>query len=552
MDSEVEAINALAMKASVDPDTMYLHEAMNQPDRSKFLRAMEKEANDQYENGNFEIVRRDTIPKGTKVLPMVWQMKRKRDIMTRAIKKYKARLNIDGSRMQKGVHYDQTYAPVASWNSIRLLLTLATSKQWCTKQIDYVLAFPQAPKEGDLYVEVPKGIDVEGGNKKKFALKVKRNIYGACDAGRIWFTHLKGKLEGIGFKQSNVDECVFYRGKVMYLLYTDDSILAGANEKEVDRAIEDIKRAGLDITVEGDIQDFLGIHIKKGKDGTMELSQPHLIDQIINDLRLEKANTHEADTPAVSSVILKRNRGSPEFDGHFRYRSVIGKLNYLERGSRSDISYATHQCARFVTDPKVEHGRAVKRIGRYLKRTRKEGTIYRPDTSKGLEVYVDASFCGDWDENETQDPDTARSRYGYDITYQGCPILWKSALATEICLSTTEAEYCGLSYALRDAIPIMELLKEMQRNGFKVGGHKAEIKCEVFEDNSGAIEIARIKKYRPRTKHLNVKLHHFRSYVDSNQISIKHIPSDKQPADCLTKPLNWEDLQRHRRTMLGW
>ena len=105
---------------------------------------------------------------------------------------------------------------------------------------------------------------------------------------------------------------------------------------------------------------------------------------------------------------------------------------------------------------------------------------------------------------------------------------------------------------MRDAIPIMELLREMKRNGFKLGDHRAKIKCEVFEDNSDAIEIARIKKYRPRTKHLNVKLHHFRSYIDRKLVMVSHISSEQQPADCLTKPLNWEDLRRHRKTMMGW
>jgi hypothetical protein len=109
-----------------------------------------------------------------------------------------------------------------------------------------------------------------------------------------------------------------------------------------------------------------------------------------------------------------------------------------------------------------------------------------------------------------------------------------------------------MSYALRDAIPIMELLREMKRRGFKVGNPAAEIKCEVFEDNSGAIEMGRTKKYRPRTKHLNVKLHHFRSYVTQKLVTISHIRSEQQPADCLTKPLNWEDLRRHRRFVMGW
>lgn len=87
---------------------------------------------------------------------------------------------------------------------------------------------------------------------------------------------------------------------------------------------------------------------------------------------------------------------------------------------------------------------------------------------KGLEVFVDADFAGNWDPKEAWDRDTARSRHGYIIRYAGCPVTWKSSLQTECALSTTEAEYTGLSYSLRDAIPIMELLKEMKEEGIPV------------------------------------------------------------------------------------
>jgi hypothetical protein len=100
----------------------------------------------------------------------------------------------------------------------------------------------------------------------------------------------------------------------------------------------------------------------------------------------------------------------------FNYRSVVGKLNYLEKATRSDISYAIHQCARFVSDPKVEHGEAVRWLGRYLKGTRDKGTILKPIPGIDLEVHVDASFCGDWDpQGAATDRDTARSRH-----YQLC------------------------------------------------------------------------------------------------------------------------------------
>jgi hypothetical protein len=125
-----------------------------------------------------------------------------------------------------------------------------------------------------------------------------------------------------------------------------------------------------------------------------------------------------------------------------------------------------------------------------------------------LEVYVDADFAGNFDQKESHLRDTARSRHGYIIMYEGVPITtWKSQLQTKIALiSSTKSEYTGLSFALREAIPVMHLPKEMKTMGFPITGANAKMHCQVFEDNSGALEIAKIHKYRPRTKHLNVNI----------------------------------------------
>ena len=80
----------------------------------------------------------------------------------------------------------------------------------------------------------------------------------------------------------------------------------------------------------------------------------------------------------------------------------------------------------------------------------------------------------------------------------------------------------------------------------------AKVHCQVFEDNSGALEMAKTHKYRPRTKHLNIKLHHFRDYVERKEISIHAISTADQPADFLTKTLNEELLRKHRLRVMGW
>ena len=380
-----------------------------------------------------------------------------------------------------------------------------------------------------------------------------QNVYGQKNAGRVWNKYLVDKLVNVlKFKQSTVDECVFYRGNVLYVLYTDNSILAGPNKDEIEQVLKELKEAKLDITDEGDVKDFLGVNIKKQNDGTIHMTQPHLIDQILKDLNMNGDDVKIKDTPAASSRLLSRHTNSKDFDGSFNYRSLIGKLNYLEKATRSDIAYITHQCARFTTCPKTEHGAAVRWIARYLKGTRDKGTILKPDPNRGLEVHVDADYAGNWDPEETQAQDTARSRHGYVVSYAGCPITWKSQLQTEIAMSSSKSEYTGLSYALREAIPIMQLLNEMSAQGIKINHATPKIKCKVFEDNSGALEMAKTHKYRPRTKHLNVRLHHFRNYVTRQEITIHPIGTLDQSADYLTKPLNQTDLERHRKKIMGW
>ena len=125
-------------------------------------------------------------------------------------------------------------------------------------------------------------------------------------------------------------------------------------------------------------------------------------------------------------------------------------------------------------------------------------------------------------------------------------------MQTEIALSSTESEYIGLSYTLRETIPLMEPLKEMKAKGLDVLDHRPKVHCKVFEDNSGALEIATIHKWRPRTKHMATKLHHFRSYVDRKEISIYPIDTKEQPADILTKPLAVELFIKFRKMIIGW
>ena len=147
---------------------------------------------------------------------------------------------------------------------------------------------------------------------------------------------------------------------------------------------------------------------------------------------------------------------------------------------------------------------------------------------------------------------TAKSRSGWIVRFAGAPITWASKMQTITALSTTEAEYIALSTSLREVIPLMGILKEARENGLQITDIPPKIHCTVFEDNSGALELARLPKMRPRTKHINQSFHHFREHVERKDITIQATPTEQQMADILTKPLPADAFVKHRQSIMGW
>jgi len=158
------------------------------------------------------------------------------------------------------------------------------------------------------------------------------------------------------------------------------------------------------------------------------------------------------------------------------------------------------------------------------------------------------------------------------ILYQGCPILWASKMQTQCALSTMESEYLALSQSMRDLIPVREILKELVQFVFKK--EKATPKCsanskaftnilseehespipksKVYEDNNACLKFARLPRLTPRTKHIAVPYHWFRTKVEQLEISIEPVSTDHQLADQFTKPLTLDKFLTARKSLMGW
>jgi hypothetical protein len=183
--------------------------------------------------------------------------------------------------------------------------------------------------------------------------------------------------------------------------------------------------------------------------------------------------------------------------------------------------------------------------------------MFQPNNDLQLDCYVDANFAGLWNHESHQDPVCVKSRTGYVMTLGDCPIQWNSKLQTEIALSTTEAIYIALSQAMPELIPLRRLLLEIVQTMKLPGITNSLIKSTVFEDNNGAISIATAVWMTPRTKHIAVKYHFFKSHIDvgtrvGTGITISKIDTNLQKADIFTKGLAPQKFAEIRKLLCHW
>ena len=543
----------MALKANQkDPDTPTYHEAMNGQQRAQFEEAMVKEVTELEEHKTWTAVPKRSLPTGVKVLPSTWAFRIKRFPDGRH-RKFKARFCVRGDRQVEGVDYTEKYSPVVSWSTVRMLLCLSISQNLQTRQVDFSNAFVQADLKADenIYIDVPKGFDYgTSDDDGEMVLKLKRSLYGLVQAPLYWNNHLKQGFEKIGFKQSVSDPCMFIGDEVIALTYVDDVLFFSKSSEKIDSKIKALQAKNFKLTVEDNVYSFLGVEMSRLPNGEIEMKQQGLIKKLLETCKMKDCNTKA--TPCNADP-LGTDADGQNVTGKFEYASAVGMLMYLSSNTRPDIQYAVHQCARFSHFPKKSHEDAILRICRYLQGTRERGLIFKPDEQLKLDCYCDADFAGLYNVENKQDPVCVRSRTGYCLTLGSCPVIWVSKLQTEIALSTTEAEYIALSQAMQDLIPMRRLLQEVG-NVLKLPFSKpAILHSTMFEDNNGALTIATSPKISPRTKHIAIKYHHFKTSVGEGKgILIKKIDTDLQKADIFTKGLAGDKHKAIRKLLMGW
>ena len=203
------------------------------------------------------------------------------------------------------------------------------------------------------------------------------------------------------------------------------------------------------------------------------------------------------------------------------YLSAVGSLMYLAIGTRPDIAYAVGALSRFNSNPGRVHWQQCQRVFRYLQGTRDLMLQYGGTSNVNLDVYSDADYAGDLD--------SARSTSGYAVFIGSSLVSWASRRQPVVAKSTTEAEYIAANEAGSEGVWFRSFLEEL--------GYPQTSATTLYIDNQSTIKVGKNPEHHSRMKHINTKYHWLREQVEDSVFCLDYIPTDRMPADILTKPL---------------
>ena len=476
----------------------------------------------------WEYMRASQMPKGSNLMHChyVFDLKRHRD---RSVEKFKARLVADGNTQRHGVDFDRIFSTVVKASTIRLVLVVAAAKDYNLSQIDIRQAYLQAKLNEEIYMRVPPGIHPFDEDGNALVCKLLRSLYGLKQAGREWGMLFSGFLVEWGFVRSSIDTCLFIYnaadGAILWMLvYVDDCLIVDNDGALRSRFIADLgKRFPVDDR--GELHFLLGVSIDRDRSNrTIILSQEQYVQDLIDKYGEHlRGHTRKYDSPMEEGLHLSEDDcPAPGSEAATRmtscrvtYMALVGAFLWLANMTRSEISHAASQLARFVSNPGQIHFNAAIRVLIYLDCTRKRGLTYRPNLDLPLHVLVDSSW------------DVKFSCSGAYYFFMGCAFHWFSKMQRSVTLSSAEAEFFGAMLALKDTIWLREILLDL---GLLLPGPTL-----MWCDSKSAVDMAFDPVAFKKTKHILRAANFFKDHTKKNTVALQHCKGVIMIADILTK-----------------
>jgi len=435
------------------------------------------------------------------------------------IQRHKARLVAKGFHQQQGINHTDTFSPVIKPATIRVVLSLAVSRGWSLRQLDVKNAFLHGLLKEDVYMTQPPGFINQ--SRPSHVCKLNKAIYGLKQAPRAWFHRMTCFLLSIGFVQSLVDSSLFVFQHefhtIYFLLYVDDIVVTGSDDRLLQSFIDALGR-GFDIKDLGNLHYFLGLQVTSHNKGVHISQLKYAYDLLVkHDMLLSKP----VSTPMSAKDTLTSNDDAL-LPNPSVFREIVGSLQYLTI-TCPDIVFAVNSIAQFMSQPRIPHLVAAKRILRYIKGSLDHGLFFGPQHHPTyLAAYADANWAGCLE--------SRRSTSGY-LVYLGTNLVsWWSKKQPAIARSSAESEYRSLSHASAETTWLAYLLYEL--------GACIQFPILLHCDNLSATYMASNPVFHARTKHIELDYHFVREKVALGSHRVCFIPSIDQPADLLTKPLH--------------
>ncbi|GMI76746.1 hypothetical protein HRI_001343900 [Hibiscus trionum] len=517
--SSLKLMNHVAFLSCIEPKN--IKEALKD---DFWILAMQEELNQFERSKVWTLVER---PNNQSTIGTKWVFRNKLDENGNIVRN-KARLVAQGYTQEEGIDFDETYAPVARMEAIRMLLAFACYHDFKLFQMDVKSAFLNGFINEEVYVEQPPGF--EDSKFPNHVFKLTKALYGLKQAPRAWYERLSTFLIEKGFEKGKVDTTLFikrYNNDILVVqIYVDDIIFGSTNECYC-KDFSKLMQGEFEMSMMGELSFFLGLQIKQMSDGTF-INQAKYVSDMLKKFGLENAKPQA--TPMSSSIKLDKDEGGKCVDSKL-YRSMIGSLLYLT-ASRPDIMFSVCLCARFQASPKESHLVAIKRIFRYLIDTPTLGLWYPKDSTFSLHAFSDADYGGCKIDR--------KSTSGTCQFLGSMLVSWFSKKQNSVALSTTEAEYISLGSCCAQVLWMKQQLLD-----YGVKMETIPLRC----DNTSAICLTKNPIQHSRTKHIEIRHHFIRDYVSKNDVVIEFVDTLNQLADIFTKPLDKDRFWTLRREL---
>lgn len=496
-----------------DPKT--LEEALSSSHADQWKKAMQEEYDSLLQNKTWSLV---DLPSDKRALPCKWVFKTKINEKGEVIR-FKARLVIKGYAQKKGSDYEEVYAPVVRYTSIRYLIALAAKYDLEMSQMDAVSAFLQGDIDTEIYMSQP-----ENYRKNNQVCFLHKSIYGLKQASRQWNIKLNSALLNIGLTRSKIDPCLYYlvnHSTMIFIAVWVDDFLIFTSSTITRKEIEEKLKAQFSMKDLGDVKQCIGMSISRNrKTGVILLDQEKYINMMLE--RFGMSECKPVRTPIEVNEKFEKNSEDRDID--IPYREAVGCLIYLAHVSRPDITFAVSKLSQFCNNPGHQHWLGVKRVMRYLQGTKDLKMCYKREESHSITGYCDADWAGDSLDR--------RSCMGYTFLFQNASISWNSCKQQTVALSTAEAEYMAMALATQEALWLQQLQAEL--------GQGNDGALLIYCDNQSAIKLASTDCYKPRTKHIDIRWHFIRENIVKCKIKFLFVNSCNMVADNLTKGTTFE------------